>query len=249
MKRKRRYPFLRSPWLLAFTGTILIHAGAIFVIDLAPVEEVEPLAFQRPFVLFADAGSAAGERVQAEQAALLDSAPLFLPSQWNTMSPFVAGVRERTLEDVFTLFPPEFFFDAADLAAGVAVDTGEPRNLQEHVFEWNRDSLQVMGRRDAGEPASAGRFALLEAVLPGAPKPAVSYVISREAVTEGFTTFWEPAEFSVIVDSLGIAGSPLLLQGSGEAHVDQLLERLVDGFLLEKGGGLDPGYYQIFIGP
>jgi hypothetical protein len=93
-------PLLRVGLLL---GVALHLAGfLIFRVVSSPLPDREAA---RPYVEYVSAGSLASDRELEEQAALFDSAPLFIPTRWNA-SQVIAFDSRDTLRGQFVEFEP-----------------------------------------------------------------------------------------------------------------------------------------------
>ncbi|MGB0415928.1 MAG: hypothetical protein ACPGKS_03695 [Coraliomargarita sp.] len=90
--RPSRSQRLLSPvlWLALMLGVAVHLAGfLIFRVVSNPLPDREP---EGAFLKFLSAGSMASDADLEEQAILFDSAPLFIPTKWNTSSRIFAGV-------------------------------------------------------------------------------------------------------------------------------------------------------------
>jgi hypothetical protein len=169
-----------------------------------------------------------GEILRREQAALLDSAPLFMPTPWNQASDLdeVASLREAT--EVFGPYPA-----AAELP-GNLVSFERDDDLEEETdggvpgLLAAPDSglvLAVLGRQEAPLPEA-------EAVLPSALVLGLSgegagyrerLSLSEELAERQPAELWSPPSFYLQVRYGSPVGVPTLAGSSGYPQWDQQL--------------------------
>lgn len=207
----------------------------------------EPLP-ERPdragFVQFVSSDGPGLSDALEEQAALMDTAPLFIPGQWNAANNLPAPTRDQALQR-FPFYQPEIDVLAqlrpARAPIGESFDVAAPRDLLALRY-W--DLFQGFGERSSTTPelVSMGPFA------------EVSDMSGRTLRTIAASFEWPPsvqpapAIFTLRIEAAGRAvGAPALEQTSGNADFDAA----ADGWLNNGTNSADfpAGLYRIRIYP
>jgi hypothetical protein len=179
----------------------------------------------------------------ADEAALLDKTPLFLPTEWNTS---IKDVSLPATGGVFADFPSAFAYKEGDHSFGVlrsdqegfgdAILTAEGPNSAFLSFGQKPQSLQLT-RREVGYlevySAKDGIAVIREALTLDMPSAAIN---------------WSPIELMAVVSAAGLVGPPVLITRSGLDEVDLYFADLLVK-VLRIGGKLSPGVYRIVVGP
>ena len=183
-----------------------------------------------------------------EQAALFDSAPLFMPTRWNPVSQMsdVASLKEATeIFDryAFQLSLPGFAPAFPDQRS----QSGE--SVQEDLPGGPAFVLSRFGRQPASAANAVSRGPSVQlnqlddtakGAVSGPELPAPLQALAPPAL-------WTPAQFYLQISEGIPAGLPLLAQSSGFADWDQALQ----GFFSSLGfyRQLDDGYYHLLVYP
>jgi hypothetical protein len=223
-------------WLAAACGAAVIGFGLLFWFEAPSASSNQAAGSLRhePLVV---------QRVVAEEAALLDKTPLFLPTEWNTS---IKDVSLPKTGGVFADFPPAFAHKEGDHSFGVlrsdqeglrgAILNLERPNSAFLSFGQKAQSLQVT-------PKAVGHLEVYSA------KDGI--VVIREALTLDLppeTINWSPIELMAVVSAAGLVGPPISITRSGRDEVDlYFADFLVKVFRI--GEKLSPGVYQIVVGP
>ncbi len=223
-------------WLAAACGAAVIGFGLLFWFEAPSASSNQAAGSMRhePLVV---------QRVVAEEAALLDKTPLFLPTEWNTS---IKDVSLPKTGGVFADFPPAFAHKEGDHSFGVlrsdqeglkgAILNLEGPNSAFLSFGQKAQSLQVT-------PKAIGHLEVYSA------KDGIAVI--REALTLDLppgTINWSPIELMAVVSAAGLVGPPISITRSGLDEVDlYFADFLVKVFRI--GEKLSPGVYQIVVGP
>ena len=232
-------PVLRISLLL---GICLHLVGfLVFRVTSNPLPEREETM---PFVQFVSPEVFLSGAELEEQAALFDSAPLFIPSQWNAAHNLVTPRRDRAMQR-FPLYQPEMDVAAmlvpggTSLGSSYAVD--EAADLLATRF-W--DLFRGLERVDSEivDLEGAGAFAEVRSLDGRAirSQPAELNLVPS-LVTQ-------PVKYFLRVEAGGrMSGRPTVSVSSGDAEFDAATY----DWLIESGlaSRLEPGYFEIIIYP
>lgn len=237
------------------SSVIVLAVGSVlqlfwfFGVEVA-TEPLEPPPGSAPFIVLEEAGEAPSSRLERELALLADPAPLFIPTDWN----FVVRAQQGGYQAPET---PDLF---SDFGARILLDGNRPLKAswsgQEIRFARPEDGLvheewQVFagfGEVGDGETvALPARLAAFRVVRIGGAGTALSGEISNAEVRSIPPEVWRPLTVLIMVGEFGLSGLPLAIAGSGDENWNDTLNQWV----LESRhwAGLDPGLYQLTIGP
>ena len=223
-------------WLAAGVATTIIGFGLLFWFEV-PSASTDHAAGSSPLETLLV------QRVVADEAALLDKTPLFLPTSWNTS---IKDVSLPATGGVFADFPSAFAFKEGDHSFGVlradqegfngAILNVEGPNSAFLSFGQKAQNLQVT-RRAVGYlevySAKDGIAVILEALTLDLPSGTIN---------------WSPIELMAVVSAAGLVGPPISITRSGLEEVDlYFADFLVKVFRI--GEKLSPGVYRIVVGP
>lgn len=244
----------KRAWLAAVLGSagVLGAVAVLFGFSRPPAvgPAVAPPTVRQPLEL---AGARASELL-AEEAAMRDLTPLFLPTERNA-APKKLEMREPGDRFLDVQLPQLSFSDAAppllrSLPAPVTLN-GKPvaqaRPTDAAGLDAPATPLFGFGRGETEVGDLRPRGALIEIVSSNDGKQIVSDSLPPEArpATE---QNWQPLEFLVVVDAAGLVDRPTLVTGSRAAEVDQHFENyLVKRYRI--GDRLRPGFYRITLAP
>ncbi len=235
-------PALRI-WLAAGAIAIAVLAMATALFrwpeDKTPTVPPKP---PRPVTLARDT-----DELLTEEAALRDPTPLFLPTKWNASENALLADVRRDLGSSFRGYEPKWRYTGSELALPLPPAIEVPRQTAE-VFaaEKLKRPFLGFGQRDTELKPLAARGAFVEIVAAGSGRtllaePLVEAVPPAEAA-------WQPLEFLVGINPIGVVGSPVLTTSSQVAAVDAYFRQYLLK-TLHLGERLPPGFYRVAIGP
>jgi len=256
LNRRTRLEGLGSPLArLALLLGLAAHLAGFLALSVRTSPPATP-ATPTPFIAYAPGQSFTPDALLGEQAVLLDTEPLFLPTRWNTLrDPLPASRVAATLDP----FPPAEPRLTLGTGGGGAVFPGEarafpgqstagdpppePRTLLRR-HHWS--PLLTFGvRPDTGKaaPVLEGPSLRVETLRGGGES-----VLTRTFTgPEGDGGLWEPAVFLLSVGPAGAHGRPLLEKSSGDEELDARLRGHISRAF--EGGALKSGYYRITVSP
>lgn len=231
-------------WMASALGALIV-VGLMLPLFRVPTRPAKPAS--APVVKPAVTLSAA----RADELAMRDLAPLFLPTQHNAVPAELA--RREPGAAVFDRDAVKLRFSEANPEPRLPVPTRVPYNTYDAVvdppgslaFGIGRIDVPLVPERphggyvdifaaDAGNPVLAGTIAL--------PPDARPSSAGREVPG------WQPLEFTAAVDPAGLVGPLLLTRGSGAEDVDNHFRTYLAG-VFRAGDRLPPGFYRIVVGP
>ena len=238
---------LRVIAVVSIAGGILIHLAVLTVIRIQPPLQRVPQERQAEVEYV---GNLSGPLAPAimEQAALMDSAPLFMPTRWNQVSQMgdVASLREAT--EIFEPFAPQLHLPAARPGfPGPALDPSEL--MEPELPEGPAFTLSRFGRtRSIAPPGrSPGPSVRIEPISGPAASGQPTASLPPEIISRAPPALWTPARFHLqLVEGVPV-GVPLLSQSTGFADWDEALQ----GFLgsLDFYRNMADGYYRLSVFP
>jgi hypothetical protein len=232
---------LRSRWILA--GSSALVAGlVVFLLFRAPaaprVASLKPTA--NP------AGRVKLVNLKGNEASLTDPTPLFLPTEWNAGQNALPANTQREPGGSFQGYPAKLAFAQTELKLDLPSPVAMPERPAD-ALAADRTGLSFLGlgQLDETTPQLNVRKAFIEirAAADGARLLAQPLEDARPP-----TGAWQPLEFLVAVDPMGLVGPPTLTESSRVAAVDGYFQNyLVKS--LHVGQRLAPGFYRVCIGP
>lgn len=234
-------PVLRG----ALLAGVLIHLAGflLFKVTSNPLPTRDESG---AFVRYLSAGSLAEDESLEEQAQLYDSAPLFIPTEWNAAQtlPLVLGDRIRQR---FPDFEPAMDLQGAlhssNLPIGVIDLVEEPADLLKSRY-WN--FFELFGQSDAEVVMFPDATRVAEVFATGSTAAPTTLECTFEFADTAPVN--QPAHFYIRVSGGGRSlGQPLTAESSGNPEFDQAaLNWLV---LPETIGQLSVGYLLIKVYP
>jgi hypothetical protein len=235
----------RRIWLTGLVVALAAHATGLFLFNVVEDDlhtpEPERFTLSLPSILWQEAQ---GDLLR-EQAHLFDSAPLFLPTRWNSASsPVVRGL-EQSPGDLFNPFPARLSYGEADFGLGTSGGERAKPPL-ESLKIFGDQTHTVFGRGEVDQPALDPRFAVIEVF-----DFAHGQIVFRDSVSSSEapvipSRLWRPVDFLLQVEPIGVVGEPVLLGGSGVEEVDQFLRGAVRGMVQKRMPA--PGFYRVSVG-
>lgn len=182
-----------------------------------------------------------------EEATLRDPTPLYLPTQWNAGENAVPATARLDPGRQFHDYPPWLVYKENELALNFPPPVAVPKRPAD-AFAVDKPSAPYAG---LGQVDSK--------IQPLAPRGAFARVVSagdgRQALAEPLPDArppgdvpWEPLEFLVAIDTVGVIRPPVLTASSHVASVDQYFQDYLTR-TLHVGERLRPGFYRVSIGP
>ncbi|HTO03765.1 MAG TPA: hypothetical protein VL069_08685 [Opitutus sp.] len=236
----------RRRWLIAGLGGVLlmILLLGLFGVPAAPhdnkrsIDEVAPPAA-------VDLAWNDNELLK-EEVVLRDPTPLFLPTRWNASEDALALNAPREPGGSFQDYAPHFTFPETDLKLNFLPAVEKPAKPAD-AFAMDRTNRQLLGLGQTDrtvEPLRA-RGGIIQVLAAIDGQVMQEWVFERQPPEHGI---WQPLEFLVAVDRVGVVRPPVLTESSQVAVVDQFFQDyLVNG--LRIGERLGPGFYRVSIGP
>lgn len=245
----------RRTWIAAGAGAAIVVAGVGFFFSLAAPRgpELAPGAPASPRLVEL-ARTTTENSLLAEEAAMRDLTPLFLPTPRNVMprEPAVREPGDRFLD----VQAPQYLFTPAAPPIAQALPpavtmNGKPVAAARPMDVFGADAPPIglfgLGRGEARVVTVPERGAAIEVTalatgqrVPMAPLPPEARPPTDHA--------WQPLEFLIVVDPAGLVERPTLVTGSRLPEVDQHFQNYLVR-RLQIGERLAPGFYRITIGP
>ena len=234
---------------LAVLGGLAIHV----VLLLAPWKERD-LPAEDPDslgVLYFPRNGAADPSLR-EQATLFDSAPLFMPTRWNSASRYgnVTSLREAT--DLFIPYParvrlpadpPALFPRSVPDPSGLSPASGEdPEGIPDWLLaRYGREPARPL---PAVEPSGPVRIDRLSgpSTLPRQYVP-----LPADLAMSSPRELWQPAVFHLHLHHGSVVGRAVRRESSGFPEWDGALARYFSS--PSFAGKLPDGYYRILVFP
>lgn len=223
-------------WLAAGFATTIIGSGLLFWFEV-PSASTDHAAGSSPLETLVV------QRVVADEAALLDKTPLFLPTSWNTS---IKDVSLPATGGVFADFPSAFAFKEGDHSFGVLRADQEGFNGAILNVEGPNSAFLSFGQEAQNLKVTRRAVGYLEVY---SAKDGIAVIL--EALTLDLpsgTINWSPIELMAVVSAAGLVGPPISITRSGLEEVDlYFADFLVKVFRI--GEKLSPGVYRIVVGP
>lgn len=227
--------------LVALVG-ILVHLLLFFGVRM-PLLDPEGPADEAGFATYRE-GRDSAQDLYAEQALLLDSKPLFMPTRWNYASDLQEIARLRDETELFHPYPETLRLKELSSFVGLPRAPARTSILEEQLAESELYPLDGLGESAGGESGGAVeavpvRSGFLTWERPGDGKIG-RFELSADRLPESPGELWTPSVFWVVVDPAVGTIPPLRLTSSGIAWWDgQLREYLRSPQFLAR---LSPGY-------
>ncbi|MEX0332756.1 MAG: hypothetical protein AB3N64_15180 [Puniceicoccaceae bacterium] len=236
---------LTATAVVSILGGTLIHLAVLTVIRIeAPVSRT-PYEITTAVSYVGDLNREAAPAF-LEQAALFDSAPLFMPTRWNPASRMaeVASLKEAT--EIFDRFParlrlPEF---EPHFPGAPGMVLPEPTLPQGPAFALARYGRVPSTSGDILSPGPTVQITSLRG-----PRAEIPETTSLPEGIQGLSppALWTPVQLYLHVSEGLPVGIPLLAQSSGFIDWDQALQGFVTS--MDFYGQLGDGYYHLLVYP
>lgn len=233
---------------LSILGGLLLHLAVFMVIRVEGPVSRDPFPRQAPIRFVGDLDGDAAPAV-LEQAALNDSAPLFMPTRWNLVSEVseVASLKEAT--EIFQTFPAHLQL-LETRPTSLDLDQSLPGTAG---FRLPEGSAFVLARYGRGEgsvslPVSIGAtYAVTRIDVPRAEVSSVGAGLSPQIGQSAPPSLWNPVQIFLQLNGGMPVGVPMVGQSSGFAAWDATLQDYFSS--LEFYVTRSDGYYQIWVYP
>jgi hypothetical protein len=185
--------------------------------------------------------------LKKNEAALTDPTPLFLPTEWNAGQNALPANTQREPGGSFQGYPAKLAFAETELKLSFPAAVAMPDRPADALAS-DRSGLTFLGLGQTDRPVIQliVRNAFIEILEASTGVRLLAHPLP-DALPPGGVA-WQPMEFLVAVDAMGLVGPPILTESSRVAAVDGYFQNyLVKS--LHAGERLAPGFYRICIGP
>ena len=232
----------RSRWLVAAAGAVVVLAGVT-------------LLFRSPADLHVGPGTPPAQPIAAvklvnlrkNEAALTDPTPLFLPTEWNAGQNALPANARREPGSAFQGYPAKLQFAETELSLNFTEQVAVPARTVEALGTGNLSQMFLgLDTSNSKLAQLVGRKAFVE-ILAAENGQRVLVQALADANPPGGSG-WQPMEFLVAVDAMGLVGPPILTESSRVGSVDGYFKNYL-AKTLRVGERLPPGFYRICVGP
>ncbi len=237
-------------WGIAIACGVLVHALGLSLLRVNEIPE-PPVFIERPYAAIGDGADGSLPDGSFDRIALLDTAPLFLPSRWNTTSGRLEEARARRPADLFDLYSPELSFGDSPAAAELSLRLEYVADPREQLLAGDRYPFGALGRYEREPPGREERFARVDLYPVRGGDSRRGFDIPPGDLPEELTETrypTDPALFTLQVTGAGSPGPLFLVESSGSDAIDGFLRRRIREWLAAEGFP-GPGYYRIEAGP
>lgn len=228
-------------------GGILVHIAVFTVIRIqGPAERQQ---FEKPAeIQFMGNLDEDAKPEILQQAALLDSAPLFMPTQWNPVSEMSEVASLRGATELFAAFPADLKLPDSSPArpgtyAGAVAPTGYPMPSGP-AFVLSRMGQKRPQQQELRSPGSTVVVEQLDSTL-SIDNPRT--VLPAEIQDQEPPALWTPVSFYFQLSDGWPTGLPVLAQSSGFPDWDDSLQSYVGTLAFYRN--LADGYYRLSVFP
>jgi hypothetical protein len=228
-------------------GGILIHLAVFTVVRIqGPMEREQ---FKQPAEIhFMGNLDEDAEPEILQQAALLDSAPLFMPTQWNPVSEMsdVASLRGAT--ELFAAFPADLQLPSSRTPEPGGYSRGMA-SVEDQLPGGAAFTLSRMGqvRPEKQDLSSPGSTVVIERLDSTASSVKPKSVLPPNLQDLAPPALWNPVSFYFQLAEGWPAGLPVLAQSSGFPDWDDSLQGYVSSLGFYRD--LEDGYYRLSVFP
>lgn len=238
----------RQIWLWAAAGGFGVLA-ALMLLFRGPVTEprtVGPVPGGSSVGLAKLNGSGTDSLLR-EEAILRDPTPLFLPTIWNAAEGAFQASTRREPGGSFEGYRAKLSFAEPELQMAMSWHVAMPTGVSDALGrEQAAESYWGLARSEPAVPALAARGAFVEVVTAGGGVTCLSLPLAK--ANPPAQVPWQPLQFLVTISPVGLVGSPVLIESSRVAGVDDYFRSYISD-TLRVGERLGPGFYRISIGP
>jgi hypothetical protein len=184
--------------------------------------------------------------LKRNEASLTDPTPLFLPTEWNAGQNALPANTQREPGGSFQGYPAKLAFAETELKLNLPSAVAVPARPADALAP-DRSSLSFLGlgQVDKLPTQLIARNAFIEILAAVDGSRLLAQPLTDASPPDGD---WQPMEFLVAVDPMGLVGPPTLTESSRVAAVDGYFQNYIVK-TLHAGQRLAPGFYRICIGP
>ncbi|RFC46685.1 MAG: hypothetical protein DUW69_001634 [Verrucomicrobia bacterium] len=184
--------------------------------------------------------------LKPNEAALTDPTPLFLPTEWNSGQNALPANTQREPGGSFQGYSAKLAFAETELNLNLPAAIKVPaRPADALAAERSGQSFLGLGQSDHPVSQLNARKAFIEILAAINGQRLLAQPLTNANPPGGA---WQPMEFLVAVDAMGLVGPPTLTESSRVAAVDGYFQNYLVK-TLHAGQRLTPGFYRICIGP
>ncbi len=233
--------------ILSIIGGLLVHLMVLLVIRIEGPQSKQPDPDLHRVQYLGNLGEDTAPAI-IDQAVLNDSAPLFMPTEWNPVSEMSNVASLQSATEIFEPFTPQLsIVDAKPTSptqGRVRIDGQSSRLPQGSAFVLSR-----FGRKEQKSLTSISRGVSFSVVQVGLLSD-ISYEdhnlpVSMLASAPG--SLWNPVQLFLHLQKGVPIGLPLVAQSSGFADWDTSLQGYFTQLSFYRQ--LKDGYYQIWVYP
>ncbi len=228
-------------WIYATAGAvvILLALGVLFRGPAGPRVGVLPPAKPAP-------GVVSIVSLKKNDAVLTDPTPLYLPTEWNAGQNALPANTQREPGGSFQGYPAKLSFAETDLDLNFPPPVVVPaRPADALAADRSGQSFLGVGQADTTINQLADRKAFIEILDAKSGQRLLNQPVADANPPNGA---WEPLEFLIAIDTIGLVGPPVLTESSRVAAVDGYFQNYLVK-TLRVGQRLAPGFYRVSIGP
>jgi hypothetical protein len=184
--------------------------------------------------------------LKPNEASLTDPTPLFLPTEWNAGQNALPANTQREPGGSFQGYPAKLAYAETELNLDLPSVVAMPaRPADALVSDRTGESFLGLGQADRKNAQLIVRKAFIEILAAANGQRLLAQPLADARPPDGD---WQPMEFLVAVDPMGLVGPPTLTESSRVAAVDGYFQNYLVK-TLHAGQRLAPGFYRICIGP
>ena len=228
-------------WVLAAGGALLVLAAVLLLFRAPDTRRVGTIK-----TVSAPVATVRLIKFTANDAALTDPTPLFLPTEWNAGQNALPGDTKREPGGSFRGYPSKLAFAETELNLDFPAVVALPlRPADALAADRTGQSFLGVGQTDKNGTQLAVRKAFIEIVRASDGQRLFGQPVTDANLPEGA---WQPMEFLVAVDAMGMVGPPILTESSRAITVDGYFQNYLVK-TLHAGQRLPPGFYRVCVGP
>ena len=233
---------LRKRWVFPAMGALVVLGGVALLFRAPGRTRVGALKPVQP-----PAGAVKLVSLRKNEAALTDPTPLFLPTEWNAGQNALPANTQREPGGSFQGYPAKLAFAEAELKLDFPTTVAMPDRPADALAS-DRSGLIFLGLGQSERPVVqlVDRNAFIEILEASTGVRLLAQPLADARPPGGVA--WQPMEFLVAVDAMGLVGPPILTESSRVAAVDGYFQDYLVK-TLHAGERLAPGFYRVCIGP
>lgn len=230
------------------TGAVLVFLLWIGV-GVPVVPPVQEVTIPRPSISWIASNAGSSSLLLQEQATLFDSAPLFLPTPWNSAPTTLStdnafGKSEKVL---LNQFPPDVYLveeaSSFSLEDQLGTTLGE---VQDVLDQENWDFFDGFGQEQKIQVPVVARGLSVEVVNVDSGDLVRKLSLDHIDNPSFKNNVWKPLSYILAVAPNGEIGAPFGVVSTGNQTLDDQLEAVVEDIVSDMD--LDAGYYRLNIG-